>query len=129
MIVGRSPRDLLPHRDPALLLGTVERFDGDVLHCSSERTGPWHWADILEGTAQCAGLLAGLQSGGPRRSVIAEYRDVVLHAHAYVGPVRFEARFDRRLLHFWRCRVEARGAGDRLLLAGGVTVAPEGPEP
>lgn len=128
MIVGRSPRDLLPHREPALLLGAVERFDGDLLRCGSERAGTWHWADILEGAAQCAGLLAGLQPGGPRRSVIAEYRDVVLHAAEHVGPVRFQARLDRRLLHFWRCRVEARDADERLLLEGAVTVAPDGPE-
>jgi hypothetical protein len=127
VIAGRSLRDLLPHRPPALLLDAVEHAGGEVLVCTSDRDGAWHWAELLEGAAQCAGLLAGLHPGGPRRSVIAEYRDVVLHTASHVGSVGFHARLDRRVLHFWRCRVEARDAGGGLLLAGAVTLAPERP--
>lgn len=126
MIEGRSPADFMPHRPPALLVGRIERFDGDRLRCGSERDGAWHWADLLEGAAQCAGLLAGLQPGGPRRSVIAEYRDVGLLVPGHMGAVRFEARLERRVLRFWRCRVDVRDADGHLLLAGVVTVAPDG---
>jgi hypothetical protein len=127
VIEGRSPGDFMPHRPPALLVGRIERFDGAALRCGSAHDRLWHWSDLLEGAAQCAGLLAGLQPGGPRRSVIAEYRDVALHVAGHPGAVRFEARLERRVLRFWRCRVEVRDAEHRLLLAGAVTVAPDPP--
>jgi hypothetical protein len=58
------------------------------------------------------------------RAVVAEYRDVPVHAAAR-GHVRFEARVERRLAGFWRCCCEARGADDRMLLSSRVTVAAE----
>jgi hypothetical protein len=86
---------------------------------------------MLEGAAQCAGLLAGLQPGGPgNTAVIAEYRAVAVHVRSHAGPLAFVAHLERRLLHFWRCRVEVRAADDALLLEGSITVAPErSPEP
>jgi hypothetical protein len=59
------------------------------------------------------------------RAVVAEYRDVPVHAAAHRGHVRFEARVERRLAGFWRWRCEARGADDRVLLSSRVTVAAE----
>ena len=86
----------------------------------------WPWPRLLEGTAQTAGLLAGLQPGGPgSRAVIAEYRDVSMHGGQHRGAVRFAAQLERRLAHFWRCRCEARAPDGRLLLAARVTLAPE----
>ncbi len=121
-----APAEVLRHRGPALLLGAVERVDGAAIACLSNSAGPWEWPKMLEGAAQAAGLLAGLQPGGPsNRAVIAEYRGVVIHAGAHTGPLRFVARIERRLLHFWRCQIEAQAADGRILLAGGVTVAPE----
>jgi hypothetical protein len=80
---------------------------------------------MLEGAAQAAGLLVGLAvPGAPRAPVIAEYRDVVVHAPSHPGPLRFAASLERRLLHFWRCRVAVRDAGGRVLLVGRVTLAP-----
>jgi hypothetical protein len=112
------------HRAPALLLDSIDAFDGGVLTCTSRETAAWGWPLVLEGAAQAAGLLAGLQTGGPGdAAVIAEYRHVVVHAQAAVGRLRFTARLQRRLLHFWRCRVEARSAEGTLLLEGLVTVA------
>lgn len=123
---SRDPARCMRHRPPALLLATVEQPDPERLVARGVDDGPWRWARVLEGCAQAAGLLAGLQPGGPDdTAVIAEYRDVVLHARAHAGPVRFDARLDRRLLRFWRCRVEARADDGTLLLAGLVTVAPE----
>lgn len=120
-----SPATLLRHRAPALLLGAVEEAAGDRLACASLGAGPWAWPALLEGAAQAAGLLAGLQGGGlDATAVIAEYRDVVLHARAHAGPVRFVARLERRLLGWWRCRVAVEGAGGEVLLEGRVTVAP-----
>jgi hypothetical protein len=121
------PARLLRHRGPALLLATVDAFDGDRLVCGSNGGGPWPWPRLLEGAAQTAGLLAGLQAGGPgKTAVIAQYRDVVIHADAHDGAIRFHARLDRRVLHFWRCAVEARAAAGDLLLEGLVTIAPPG---
>jgi hypothetical protein len=40
------------------------------------------------------------------------------------GRVRFQARLERRLAHFWRCRCEARAADGRVLIASRVTLAP-----
>jgi hypothetical protein len=80
---------------------------------------------MLEGAAQSAGLLAGLQKDGlGNRAVIAEYTGVVVHAAEHAGPLRFTARIERRILGCWRCRVEVRDAQDGLLLAGKVTLAP-----
>ncbi len=113
------------HRAPALLLGAVVEATASGLACDGIDDGPWRWARLLEGAAQAAGLLSGLQPGGPGpAAVIAEYRDVTLHAERHDGPVRLHAALDRRILGFWRCRVEARSADGRLLLSGLVTVAP-----
>ena len=119
------PEQLMRHRPPALLLGGGIESTAAGLACDGIDAGPWRWARLLEGAAQVAGLLSGLQPGGPGpAAVIAEYRDVVIHAARYEGRVRFHAALDRRILAFWRCRVDARGADGRLLLSGLVAVAP-----
>ena len=66
-----------------------------------------HFPDVplLPGAA-LVGLMAELAGD---RAVIAEYRDVAVHAAAHRGHVRFEAR----------------GADDRVLLSSRVTVAAE----
>jgi hypothetical protein len=82
---------------------------------------------MLEGAAQSAGLLAGLQKDGlSNRAVIAEYTGVVVHAAEHRGPLRFTAYLERRILGCWRCRVEVLDAHGRLLLGGKVTLAPGG---
>ncbi len=119
------PERIMRHRPPALLLGTVVEYTAAGLACDGIDDGPWRWARLLEGAAQTAGLFSGLQPGGPSAAaVIAEYRDVTLDAVQHDGPVRFHAALDRRILGFWRCRVDARGSDGRLLLSGLVTVAP-----
>lgn len=116
---------VLRHRGPALLLGRVDAYEGGALRCTGLGDGPWEWPALLEAAAQAAGLLAGLTPGGiSNRAVIAEYRDVRIHARRHAGSVQLLARFDRRILHFRRCRVEARDAGGTLLLEGSVTLAP-----
>lgn len=120
------PAALLRHRPPALLLGAMEDRDAGRLVCAGIDAGRWSWTRLLEGTAQVAGLLAGLQAGGPGdRAVIAEYRDVAVHVPGHRGRVRFEARVERRLAGFWRCRCEARSADGQVLLSSRVSVAPE----
>jgi hypothetical protein len=120
-----SPAALLRHRPPALLLATIDAHDGGTLWCTSVERETWVWPEILEGAAQCAGLLAGFQPGGPgNRAVIAEYRNVRPHAATARGTIRLSARLERRVLRFWRCRVEACDAGGTLLLDGLVTLAP-----
>ena len=119
------PEQLMRHRPPALLLGAVAESTPTALVCDGIDDGPWRWARLLEGAAQTAGLLSGLQPGGPgATAVIGEYRDVTLHTGRHEGRVRFHAMLDRRILGFWRCRVEARGAGGQVLLSGLVSVAP-----
>lgn len=121
-----APSALLRHRPPALLLGAVEAHGPGRLVCRGIDARRWPWPRLLEGTAQAAGLLAGLQPGGPgARAVIAEYRDVALHVDLHRGAVRFDTRLERRLAHFWRCRCEARATDGRVLLVSRVTLAPE----
>ena len=125
---GLRLEQLMRHRPPALLLGAVSEASPAGLACDGIDDGPWRWARLLEGAAQAAGLFVGLQGGPGAAAVIAEYRDVDLHAALHRGRVRFHAALDRRVLGFWRCRVEARGAEGELLLSGLVAVAPgEGP--
>ncbi len=120
------PAALLRHRPPALLLGAVEAHASGHLVCRGIDGRRWPWPRLLEGTAQAAGLLAGLQPAGPgARAVIAEYRDVAVHVDLHRGPVRFDTHLERRLAHFWRCRCEARTTDGRVLLASRVTLAPE----
>lgn len=120
-----APAAVLRHRPPALLVGAIEAFSGDALTCASNGVGPWRWPEMLEGAAQTAGLLAGLQPDGlTREAVIAEYRGVLPHRASHAGVLRFTAHLERRLLHFWRCRLEARAADGTLLLEGHVTLAP-----
>jgi len=120
-----APAEILHHRGPALLVGDIEGWDGERLRCRASGAGPWSWPRMLEAAAQAAGLAAGLRPRGlPVRAVVAEYRDVVLHVARHPGPIRLAARVERRVLHFWRCRVEVRDAGGALLLEGTVTLAP-----
>lgn len=123
------PAKLLRHREPALLIGAITSFAGDAVTCSSNGARAWTWPEMLEGAAQTAGLLAGLQPGGlSNTAVVAEYRDVTVRAGAYAGALSFQARLDRRILQFWRCAVETRAADGEVLLAGTVTLAPGAPE-
>jgi hypothetical protein len=125
-----GPASLLRHRPPAVLVDRVRAFSGDRLVCTSNGEGPWTWPQLLEGGAQTAGLLAGAQEDGlSNRAVIADYRSVRVEAETHAGPVEFTAAIDRRILRFWRCRIEARTAGGALLLSGLVTLAPPGGTP
>jgi SAM-dependent methyltransferase len=115
----------LRHQGRALLVGDVETMDGDRIVCRSRGTGPWRWAEMLEGAAQSAGILAGSRPGGlPRRAVVAEYRDVAVRTDTYSGPLRFEATLERRLLRFWRCRIAVLSEDGKVLVDGRVTLAP-----
>ena len=119
-----TPERMLRHRPPALLVDAVLAYTGTSITCSARGEGPWPWPRLLEGAAQAAGLLAGLQPDGlTNTAVIAEYRNVVVHAASSAGPVRFTAEVERRLMRFWRCRLAAH-ASDVLLLEGIVTLAP-----
>jgi hypothetical protein len=121
-----TPRELLRHRPPALLLATIDARHETALRCASVPDGPWPWPRMLEGAAQTAGLLAGFQPGGPENTaVIAEYRDVRLHVAEHPGPLTFHATLDRRLVQFWRCRCEVRALDGTLLLDASVTVSPD----
>ena len=123
-----DPATLLRHRPPAVLVGDVVAFTGDQLVCASTGAGPWHWPQLLEGGAQTAGLLAGAQRDGlTDRAVIADYRGVRVLAPAHQGPVRWSATIERRVMQFWRCRIEACTDDGTLLLEGTVTLAPPGP--
>jgi len=119
------PAAVLRHRGRALLLDAVAEHTGDGLTCSSRGEGPWTWPEMLEGAAQTAGLLTGLQPGGlANTAVVAEYRDVVVHVGRHAGPLRFRARIDRRIMRFWRCIIAADAADGTPLLSGRVTLAP-----
>jgi len=114
----------LRHRGPALLLERIDEFDGATLACVARDDGPWPWPRVLEAGAQAAGLLAGLQPGGlPSRAVVAEYTGILVRTAAYAGTVRVVARLERRVLHFWRCRIAAHGADGDTLLEGTITLA------
>jgi predicted hotdog family 3-hydroxylacyl-ACP dehydratase len=120
-----SPAALLRHREPALLLGAVDSFDGRTLRCSARDARSWQWPEMLEAAAQAAGLLVGLRPGGlDNTAVIAEYRDVAVHAPAHRGPLHLVAALERRILRFWRCRFEARAPDGTVLLEGRVSLGP-----
>jgi hypothetical protein len=127
----RIPRDaaeMLRHGPPALLLGEIVAFDGASVACTGRGSRVWRWAQLLEGGAQAAGLVAGLEPGGPdATAVIAEMRDLRIAVVEHAGPVSFHAALERRVLGFWRCQVHARDAGGLSLCSGRVTVAPAGP--
>lgn len=120
-----EPAAALRHRGPALLLRRLDSYENGTLRCTVRGDRPSDWPTLLEAAAQAAGLVAGLQPEGlSNRAVIAEYRGVRLHALRHAGPVEVIARLDRRVLHFWRCRIEARDPAGALLLEGTVTLAP-----
>jgi hypothetical protein len=122
-----DPASVLRHRPPAVLVGVVVAFSGDRLVCTSSGTGPWRWPQLLEGGAQTAGLLTGAQPEGlSEHAVIADYRAVRVLAPIHEGAVWFTATIDRRVMQFWRCRIEARATDGALLLEGSVTLAPPG---
>lgn len=125
-----DPATLLRHRPPAVLVREVIALTPERLVATSNGTGPWSWPALLEGGAQAAGLLAGTQVDGlTNRAVIADYRHVRIGAASHAGAVRFTATIDRRIMQFWRCRIEVHDEADRLLLQATVTLAPQGGEP
>jgi hypothetical protein len=78
---------------------------------------------MLEGAAQTAGILLGLQASGfDDTSLVAEYRGVTVHAATHPGPLRFTATLGRRLFRFWRCPVTVHDLAGTLLLKGQVTL-------
>jgi predicted hotdog family 3-hydroxylacyl-ACP dehydratase len=121
-----SPAAVMRHRGPALLVDAIESRDATSLTCTSRARAAWSWPEMLEGAAQAAGLLAGMQPGGPPAGIVAQFRDVDVLAPSHPGPLRFLAVLDRRVLHFWRCRIEVRDAAGELLLRGQVTTAHSG---
>jgi len=121
------PAALLRHRGPALLLESIDAHEGGRLSCSTVARDDWTWPRMLEAAAQTAGLLAGLQPGGPAAGVVAQVRDVVVRRPAYAGRLRIDATLDRRVLQFWRCRATVRAADASVLLEGLVTLG-TGPE-
>ena len=124
-----DPIVALRHRPPAVLVERVVERTGTRLTASAAHAG-WSWPQLLEGCAQAAGLLAGTQADGlGSDAVIAEYAATSVHVLQHEGAPRFTAWIDRRVLGFWRCRIEARAADGTLLLDGHVTLAPPvGPE-
>ena len=124
-----DPASVLRHRPPAILVRSVREYAGDRLVCAGLDEGPWPWSRLLEGGAQTAGLLTGAQTDGlSDRAVIADYRSVRVLVPAFDGRVQFAATLDRRVLRFWRCRIEARAEDGTLLLSALVTLAPPGAE-
>lgn len=125
MLTGRDAGELLRHVPPALLLGSVVAHDATGLVCASRDAGPFGWAELLEGAAQAAGLLAGVLAGAEGTgALVAEYRDVEAHVARHAGDVSFHAALERRVLRFWRCRTRVADAGGRVLLTARVTLAP-----
>lgn len=124
MLNGRDAADFLRHAPPALLVGTVVAHADGRLVCASRDAGPFGWAQLLEGAAQTAGLLAGVAGGPGAAALVAEYRDVDARVARHAGPVAFHATLERRVLRFWRCRAEARDLRGNVLLAARVTLAP-----
>ncbi|MEW6268779.1 MAG: hypothetical protein AB1689_05710 [Thermodesulfobacteriota bacterium] len=119
-----APAELLRHRPPAVLVDAIAEHRAGGLLCTAAARA-WTWPQMLEAAAQTAGLLAGLHEGAPRDAVIAQYRDVDVHAPEHRGALRVRATFDRRVLQFWRCRFEVRDLAGHLLLAGRVALAPD----
>lgn len=122
-----APADLLRHRPPAVLVEAIVERGAGTLACSAA-SRDWTWPRMLEAAAQTAGLLAGMQPDGPRSAVVAQYRDVVLHAAEHRGALRVRATLERRVLQFWRCRFAVRDVAGRLLLEGSVALAPDASE-
>ena len=119
------PDELLRHRPPALLLEALDRLEDGRLSCTTTTRARWTWPDVLESAAQAAGLAAGLLDEGlDNTAVIAEYRHVRIHTPTHAGALRVTAALERRVLHFRRCRVEARTLDGELLLEATVTLAP-----
>src|SRR5262249_59492245 len=88
-----APGLMLRHRPPALLLATVEAHTGRTLTCTGIDAGSWPWPRLLEGTAQAAGLLAGLPPGGPANGArIGEYPGGSLRGERHPRRVPLSAR-------------------------------------
>ena len=118
-----APSTLLRHRAPAIMLAEIVEHTPETLRCRGPEQA-WTWPMLLEGCAQTAGLLAGLTAAGlDNHALIAEYRDLTIQQNDYAGAPQFEARFDRRILGFWRYTIRACAADGGALLCGSVTLA------
>jgi hypothetical protein len=129
-----APRDTLSHREPALVLDTIEELGPDTLRCRGGAGRRLHWAQILDGCAQTAGLLARarLASREPVAFVVATYEHVTLGEGACEGAaveahdgasLEWIARFVRRIGDFHQIDVTATDAAGRTLLGTRVALA------
>lgn len=119
------PRAWMRHRGPALVLDRIESWDGVVARCGAP-DGDWSWTRLLEGSAQTAGIACALDDAAWRGgAIVAEYRDVEVLVERHRGPVRFDARTERALLAYRRCRANATAHDGTPLLRALVTLLPE----
>jgi hypothetical protein len=117
--------EMLPHRGPALMLSAVEAVRGRWIRCRADRQGPWHWPELLEASAQAAGLLAALElDSSPGLMVVAEFREVSIpDGIAMHGPAWIEATLVSHFLRFHRCRFAAHATDGEVVLGGTMTLA------
>lgn len=120
-----SPSAWLRHRGPALVIDTIDAWDGTWVECGA-RDAAWAWPRLLEGAAQAAGIACALADERWRSgAVVAEFRDVEIRGERHRGPVRFRARSERVVLAYRRCRAVAATPAGTTLISAHVTLLPD----
>jgi len=120
-----APDAWLRHRGPALVVASIDSWDGSSIRCGATETR-WTWQRLLEGAAQAAGLACALLDPRWRDgAIVAEYRDVEILADTHAGRVDFTATPERTLLAYRRCRAAATTAAGTPLLRARVTLLPD----
>lgn len=112
------------------MLSAIEEIHDRTIRCRADRCDAWYWPELLEASAQAAGLiaLAGLdRSVG--ETLVAEFRDVTIaEEEPQSGPMWFDVTLVFRVLHFHRCRFTVVGGDGAAIVAGDVTLAISRPE-
>lgn len=123
-----DPSTTLAHREPALVLDAVSALGQTTLSCTGGAGRRLHWAQILDGCAQTAGLLARalLASPEPVAFVVASYESVELgegHDAHDGGVIEWRATPVRRVGDFHQVDVRALDEGGRALVVARVALA------
>lgn len=105
----------LPHRGPALVVHEIQHVGEREVRCSRPGGRRLHWAELVDGCAQAAGILVRSRTPGATRALVSAYESIDVRLDVWEEEVRWVGRFLRRVGDLHQVEVEAYGpAGEQL---------------
>src|SRR5437870_1932289 len=122
------PADLLPHELPAVFIGKIQSVAPNFISCRATTCRTWTWPQLLEGSAQAAGLLLRLrhrdQSSIRPHYIVVGYDNVKIWSSTFKGLVCWDARRVREILDVTQFYSRAYDQSSTLILEATVALGP-----